>query len=81
MCLRVALFYFACVGTRLSWVLGDATATVEKQMCPSAVYSKSDQVAYPLCEEALAPVLGGVEEGEVLGAELISRFLYSSSPI
>ena len=42
------------------------------------MYSKSDRAAGPLCEHALALVLGGVEEGEVPGAELavggVSKF-------
>ena len=60
MCLGVAFVCVACVSTRLPWVLGEVKAPAEKQFDPSAVCSKSDRAADPLCEDALALVLGDV---------------------
>ena len=84
--LGVVLVGLACAGTRLPWVLSQITAPVEKKSGPSAVYSKSDRAAGPICEEALALVHGIVEEGELPGAELAggrsarSRTLVATSP-
>ena len=36
-CLGAVLVCLACVGIRLSWVLGEDTAPVEKPLGPSAV--------------------------------------------
>ena len=43
--------------------------SAEKQFCPSAVCSKSNHAADPLCEHLLALVRSVVEEDEVLGVE------------
>ena len=49
--------------------LDEATAFFEKQLGQSAVHSKPDRAAGPLCEDFFAPVLGDVEGGELLGTE------------
>ena len=69
MCFGAVLICLACVSTRLPWVLDKATASVEKQFGPSAVYGKSNRAADPLCNHLLALVHSAVEEGEVLGVE------------
>ena len=69
MCLGVVLFCLACVGTRLPWVLGEATAAVEKKFGPPEVYSKSDRAADALCADVLVFLFGDVEKGEVPSAE------------
>ena len=67
----LASLTLACVGTRLPWVLDKVTAPVEKHFGPSAVKIKSGRAAGSLFDGvALALVLGDVEEGEVLCAEL-----------
>ena len=68
--LAVALVCLVCVSTELPWDLDGVTAPLKRQYCQSALCSKSDRAAGPLCEDFLAPVLGGVEYGGVLGAEL-----------
>ena len=69
MCLGVVLICLTCVGTRLPWVLDEVTASVEKQLGPSAVYGRSNRAAGLLCKHLLALVHSVVEEGEVLGVE------------
>ena len=70
MCFGVALVCPASVCTWLTWALDEATAPIEKQIRSTAVHSKLDRAAGPLFEDALTLVLGDVEKGEVLGAEL-----------
>ena len=52
LCLGVVLIFLECASTRLLWVLGKVTASVEKQFGPSAVYGKFDLAAGPLYTEA-----------------------------
>ena len=66
----VALVRFTRVRTRLSWVFDEITPPIEKQFDPPTVDGKTERAADPLREDALALLLGDVEEGEVLGAEL-----------
>ena len=54
----------------LPWVFGEITAPVEKQFGPPTADGKAERAADPLRGDALALLLGDVEEGEVLGAEL-----------
>ena len=56
--------------TRLPWVFDEITAPVEKQFGPSPMDGKAERAADPLHEDALALLLGDVEEGKVLGAKL-----------
>ena len=64
------LVRFMRVRTRLPWVFDEITAPVEKQFDPSPMDGKTERAADPLRVDALALLLGDVEEGEVLGAEL-----------
>ena len=66
----VVLVCFMRVRTRLPWVFDEITAPVEKQFGPSPMDGKTERAADPLREKALALLLGDVEEGKVLGAEL-----------
>ena len=66
----VVLVRFMRVRTRLPWVFDEITAPVEKQFGPSLMNGKIERAADPLRENALALLLGDVEEGKVLGAEL-----------
>ena len=66
-CLGVVLICLACVSTRLPWILDKATASVEKEFGPSAVYGKSNRAADSRCKHFFALVHSAVEEGEVLG--------------
>ena len=59
---------FMRVRTRLPWVFDEITTPVEKQFGPSPMDGKTERAADPLRENALAPLLGDVEEGKVLGA-------------
>ena len=60
MCHGAVLICLACVGTRLPWALGKVSASAEKQFGPSAVYSKSNRAADPLCKNLLALVHSAV---------------------
>ena len=66
----VVLVRFMRVRTRLPWVFDEITTPVEKQFGPSPMDGKTERAADPLRENALALLLGDVEEGKVLGAEL-----------
>ena len=66
----VVLVRFMRVRTRLPWVFDEIKAPVEKQFGLSPMDGKAERAADPLCEDALALLLGDVEEGKVLGAEL-----------
>ena len=68
----VVLVRFMRVHTRLPWIFDEITAPVEKQFGPSPMDGKAERAADPLRENALALLLGDVEEGKVLGAELFS---------
>ena len=56
--------------TRQPWEHGDVTAPLKKHFGPSLVYRKSNRAADPLCDDALALILGDIKESEVPGAEL-----------
>ena len=66
----VVLVCFVRVRTRLPWVFDEIAAPVEKQFGPPPMDGKTERAADPLREDALALLLGDVEEGKVLGAEL-----------
>ncbi len=55
-------------GDTLAFV--EIKALIEKQLGPPTVDGKSERAADPLREDSLALLLGDVEEGGVLGAEL-----------
>ena len=70
----VVLVHFMRVRTRLPWVFDEITTPVEKQFGPSPMDGKTERAANPLREDALALLLGDVEEDKVLGAALSLDF-------